>query len=362
MADRNPAVFSDKAVLAIAVAGLVALSLLSVGGLPEAARMALVAILVAIWAYFTAELGVHLHANGGRVGGYLTSAAGVCDLAAVALPLLAVGLGLEARDAALVCGVWVAKLAKETTALRLIARVLATAGGNLLSVTAVFGVVMFLAALLAHLAERNAQPEAFGSIPAALWWAVATLTTTGYGDITPVTVAGRVLAGVVMTAGIATFALWAGILVTGFADELRRQEFLRNWEMVATVPLFSTLDAKALAEIVRLLRARRVQAGSVVCREGDPGEQMYFIADGEVEVATAMPVRLATGDFFGELALITGEPRAASVKATVPTSLLVLDISDFRMLCAENAEMAETITREAERRLATLPGRQASAP
>jgi voltage-gated potassium channel len=83
---------------------------------------------------------------------------------------------------------------------------------------------------------------------------------------------------------------------------------------------------------------------------------MFFIADGEVEVATADPVRLGAGEFFGELALITGEPRAATVTATVPTSLLVLDITDFRMLCAENAAMAETINAEAKRRLAALGG------
>lgn len=354
MADRAQEMFSDRAVMIAATAGLVALSAVTVAGLPEGVRTAALAVLSAVWLFFAAELAVRLQAAAGRILAYLRSPDGLCDAAAVAIPLLGVALRLETGDIALLCGVWVAKFARESTALRLIARVMANAGGQLASVTAVFALVMFLAALFAHVLERDAQPEAFGSIPAALWWAVVTLSTTGYGDVTPVTFAGRVLAGVVMTAGIATFALWAGILVTGFADELRRQEFLRNWEMVAGVPLFGNLDARALAEIVRMLRARRLHAGSVVFRQGDPGEQMFFIADGEVEVGTAEPVRLGVGDFFGELALITGEPRSATVTATVPTALLVLDVTDFRMLCAENAAMAEAITAEARRRLAAF--------
>lgn len=356
MAERGQGFFSDRAVMLAAAVGLVALSVVTVAGLPVWAGATALTVLAAVWAMFTVELGLRLRASAGRVARYLRSPSGVCDVAAVVVPVAGATLRLDPPDLALLCGVWVAKFARESTALRLIARVLANAGGQLASVTAVFALVMFLAALLAHVVERHAQPDVFGSIPAALWWAVATLTTTGYGDVIPVTFPGRVLAGMVMTAGIATFALWAGILVTGFADELRRQEFLRNWEMVAGVSLFAGMDARTLAEIVRMLRARQVNGGSVVCRRGDPGEQMFFIADGEVEVATADPVRLGAGEFFGELALITGEPRAATVTATMPTALLVLDITDFRMLCAENAEMAAAINTEAKRRLAALGG------
>ena len=64
--------------------------------------------------------------------------------------------------------------------------------------------------------------------------------------------AGRVLAGVTMLSGIAIFALWAGILATGFYQEVRRQDFVRNWQLVATVPLFQKLGPAVLVEIVRV--------------------------------------------------------------------------------------------------------------
>jgi voltage-gated potassium channel len=309
--------------------------------------------LVVVWLLFCLEIAARLRDAGAQRWSYVRSAGGLFDLASIVLPIVVGACGAP-RDAVLSCGVWVLKFARESTAVRLLGRVLSQAGRNLLSVMSVFGVVLFLAALVAHVLERDAQPEDFGSIPAALWWAAATLSTTGYGDVVPITPGGRLLAGAVMICGIALFALWAGILASGFADELRRQEFLRSWEMVARVPLFSALDAVALADIVRMLRARRVAAGALICRKGDPGEQMFFVAEGEVEVATPVPVRLGAGDFFGELALITGEPRAATVRAASSASLLVLDISDFRMLMARDGRTATAIRSEADRRLAEL--------
>lgn len=87
-----------------------------------------------------------------------------------------------------------------------------------------FTMVLFLiiiASCLLYFAEHNAQPEAFSSIPATIWWAVVTLTTTGYGDMTPHTTIGKVLAGTIMLTGVALFALPAGIITVGFLEEFR---------------------------------------------------------------------------------------------------------------------------------------------
>lgn len=67
-----------------------------------------------------------------------------------------------------------------------------------------------------YLVERDVQPEAFGSIPRAMWWAVATLTTVGYGDVYPITAAGKVVASLLAIVGIAAVALPAGILASAF--------------------------------------------------------------------------------------------------------------------------------------------------
>src|SRR6187431_515956 len=87
-----------------------------------------------------------------------------------------------------------------------------------------FVMVIFLiiiASCLLFFAEHNAQPDDFSSIPATMWWAVVTLTTTGYGDMTPHTSLGKVLAGTIMLCGVALFALPAGIITAGFLEEFR---------------------------------------------------------------------------------------------------------------------------------------------
>ena len=88
----------------------------------------------------------------------------------------------------------------------------------------VVAVLLVLASSLMYVAEHRVQPEAFSSIPAAMWWGAVTLTTVGYGDVTPVTTAGRVLGGVIAVLGIGLFALPAGILSSGFEEALEQFE------------------------------------------------------------------------------------------------------------------------------------------
>jgi voltage-gated potassium channel len=215
----------------------------------------------------------------------------------------------------------------------------------------VFGIILLIAASLAYLLERNVQPQSFGSVPQALWWAIVTLTTTGYGDVIPMTSLGRILGGFVMVAGVLVFALWAGILATGFTEETRRREFLRTWDLVAKVPFFHDIGATIIAEVAHLLRPHEFPAGAVIMRRGDPGDCMYFIASGEVEIRLGpSPVHLGPGAFFGEVALLTGDLRNATVVATRRSTLLALDIVDFRGLLAHQPELARIIGEEAGRR------------
>jgi voltage-gated potassium channel len=80
---------------------------------------------------------------------------------------------------------------------------------------------------------------------------------------------------------------------------------------------------------------------------------MYFLAAGEVEVRLkGKPLRLGEGAFFGEMALLTGEARIATVVATRPSTLLVLDAADFHDLADHHAELAEAVEMEAARRVA----------
>jgi voltage-gated potassium channel len=81
--------------------------------------------------------------------------------------------------------------------------------------------LIIISACLVYFAEHKAQPDSFSSIPKTLWWSVVTLTTTGYGDMIPVTLVGRLLTGIIMLIGVALFALPAGIITAGFLEEMR---------------------------------------------------------------------------------------------------------------------------------------------
>ncbi len=318
-------------------------------------------------AFFFVEYVLRLLAAPGAPGAYrggwrarlawAVSAGGIVDFLG-ALPGV-LDVVFNPRFASLYGIVWVFKPVRYAPGLASLQRVISRARHALLSVLLGFGIVLLAAASLAYLLERNAQPELFGSIPLALWWAIVTLTTTGYGDVTPITPLGRILAGVVMVSGILVFALWAGILATGYAEELRRREFLRTWDLVAKVPFFKDVGASVIADVARLLRPRDYPARAVIVRRGEAGESMYFIASGEVEVRLRPgTVRLGPGEFFGEIALLTGEPRNATIVALEPCTLLILDIVDFRQLLGRQPDLARVVSEEAERRLLTNPAAQ----
>ena len=79
-------------------------------------------------------------------------------------------------------------------------------------------IAMLIASTGIYIFEKDAQPDKFGSIPEAMWWAVATLTTVGYGDVTPITSLGRFLGAASAIIGIGLFAIPTGILAAGFAE------------------------------------------------------------------------------------------------------------------------------------------------
>ena len=207
----------------------------------------------------------------------------------------------------------------------------------------ILGVVLVMASAM-HIAEHAAQPDKFGSIPESMWWAIVTITTVGYGDVVPITVAGRIIASIAALMGFLLLALPVGIVATAFAEEIHRRDFVVTWSMIARVPLFATLDASEIAEIMRYLRAQTVPPNTIVVRRGEQARSMYFVAAGEVEVELPHhPVRLGEGQFFGEIAVLRKTRRNATVRTTVPSKLLVLDDGDLHTLMARNSEIKRHI-------------------
>ena len=185
-----------------------------------------------------------------------------------------------------------------------------------------------------------------------MWWALATLTTVGYGDIVPAGIAGKIIGGLVMIFGLAMFALPVGIVASSFASEIHRRDFLVTWGMVAQVSLFQHLDAVMISRVSNLLRARLVAAETVIYRKGDEADSMCFIASGEVEVEIEpQPVRMRDGEFFGEIGLVRGGVRTATVRSVAPCRLLFLDVDDFNDLLDADTTLREAVTAAANARL-----------
>jgi voltage-gated potassium channel len=342
-----------KAAYLAVTAGVVMMLVLTVAPAYEAAHHWVDAVLWACLAFFLFEWVVRLHHAilAQRGWSYALSVRGLVDaVAAMAIPLALV-LGADPKSAWLLGVFWVLKVVPGIPGLRQLRRVLVLESGPLLSVLVIFLMVLFLASVAEYFLERDVQPAGFGSVPAALWWAVATLTTTGYGDVVPITPLGRLVAGFVMICGLGVFGLWTGILATGFAAETRRDNFLKTWESVSKVPFFAALGPAAIADVTHMLRTMDLPARTTIIRKGQAGDCMYFIASGEVEVdLPGKKVRLGDGAFFGEMALLGNNLRSANITTTRVSRLLVLDLVDFRMLMARHPDLGETIDVEARRR------------
>jgi len=232
-------------------------------------------------------------------------------------------------------------------------RVLASAGVLMLAL------LVFQSSLVYYF-ERDAQPEKFGSIPAAMWWGIVTLTTVGYGDAVPITLWGRMAGGLTAVMGLCMFAIPVGIIASAFIEAVRRREFVDTWNLVAKVPLFRNLDAARIAAVAGVLRARRAERGERLIRKGDQADSMYFIVSGDVEVdqeTGTPPARLAAGDFFGEIALIADRARTATITALAPCKLLVLHKDDFESFMNAHPGLRDAVSVAATRRLEEISGR-----
>ncbi|RTL54658.1 MAG: cyclic nucleotide-binding domain-containing protein [Bradyrhizobiaceae bacterium] len=320
---------------------------------PEGQRWWTEAALFACVIFFSWEWLVRLvhAARIGQAATYALSFQGVIDaIGALAVPLAGLA-GADHATASLFAVAWLLKPIPHIAGLRQLRRVIVRESGPLASVAFLFLVVLFVAAVMIHVAERNVQPGVFGSIHASMWWAVVTLTTTGYGDVVPVTPAGRMIAAVLMISGLGVFGLWTGILATGFAAENRRHNFIQTWETLGKVPFFAALSPATLADVTSVLRRVDMRARTTIVRQGEIGDCMYFVAAGEVEVELPTKcIRLGVGSFFGELALLGTRVRTASVATVTSSTLLVLDLVDFRALMARHPQLADAIDVEARRR------------
>jgi voltage-gated potassium channel len=126
------------------------------------------------------------------------------------------------------------KLTRHSTIFALIWAVLREEARAIGALVFILCLTVTISGALMYMIEADEQPTSFNSIPAAMWWAIETLTTVGYGDMVPETAIGRVLGGLVAITGIGTLALFSGLITVGFLDQLRIRRERANDGRVAT--------------------------------------------------------------------------------------------------------------------------------
>ncbi len=283
---------------------------------------------------------------------YVKSAFGVIDLLAILPAYVNLLLPINPDWLRVLRLLRLLKVARFAPGLPLFAAVIRNESRPLIAGLIVMLVLLVLESSVMFVLEREVQPDRFASIPHAMWWAIVTMATVGYGDIMPVTPFGKMFGGLVMIVGIAMFAVPAGILATGFVKEIRKREFVVTWQTVAKVPLFANLDAARIAEIARLLKREVVPPKYVVVRRGEHADAMFFIMSGELEAdVQPRPRRLGPGQFFGEIALLTDMVRTATVMTITECELLALDVADFRRLLEAHPDFKTAINKVAQDRM-----------
>ncbi len=298
----------------------------------------------------------------GRLRFALTPMA-IVDLVAVLPLFFLLFAGIDIGSLRLLRVLRVFKLMRYSPAMAMLGRVVYNERKGLFGAFVILLILLLLSSTAAYYLEREGQPKTFGSIPDAMWWAMAALTTVGYGDVTPATPLGRIIAGFVAILGIGAIALPTGIIASAFIEEAKRRDFVVTWQLLVDVPFFDKLMAPRIADLVRVLRPRFAQPNEILVRRGEEGDSMFIIASGEVEVEFGggrEPIRLGPGQFFGELALIERTARTATVRAADECKLLELTGKDFHELARQHPELKDAIHKIAAERKAANTGTAAS--
>jgi len=154
---------------------------------------------------------------------YILSPLALIDLMAILPTLLMIFVSFDLRFLRVFRLLRVFKLTRYSRAMQLLLQSFRDESSSLLAAFFIMSVVLILASCGIYLIEHDVQPDKFGSIPAAMWWAMATLTTVGYGDVVPVTPMGRFFGGMITLVSMGMVAIPTGLLASSFSEQLRKR-------------------------------------------------------------------------------------------------------------------------------------------
>lgn len=158
------------------------------------------------------------------------------------------------------------KLTRYSASMSLLLQVLRREARSIGAALFVILMLMVLASSLIYYAEHQAQPMAFSSIPAAMWWSIVTMTTLGYGDVIPITVVGKILASIISIMSLGIVALPAGILASGFNEAIRerRTTYEKMVHMAIQDGKIDTIEQKALNQMRETLGISKEDAANIL--------------------------------------------------------------------------------------------------
>ena len=219
-----------------------------------------------IWSQAVNEISPSNTANGRRLR-YIFSFTGVIDLLAILpslLPLIAGGLDL--RWLRVLRMIRLLKISHYSSALEDLMLTVYEERRSLGAALYLFLIAIFLSSAMMYLAEHEAQPEYFSSIPQTMWWAIITLTTVGYGDVSPITPLGQVIGAITAIMGVSTVALLTGIVASGFSNQMSRRKEIVEAEIQSALSdgIISKDEEKSIDELRKKLNLSEDHVNSIM--------------------------------------------------------------------------------------------------
>jgi len=238
--------FMDFAMVVLIIANVAAIMLESVASIEaqyasqfwyfEVFSIAVFSIeyLLRVWSCPDIKEGKYEDSFKGRLK-YMCSIPALIDLAAIAPFYLSLFVVMDLRFLRVFRVFRIFKLTRYSNAMTMLLRVFREESSSFFAAFSILAIVLITAASGIYLLEHEVQPEAFGSIPAAMWWATSTLTTVGYGDVTPITPLGKVFGGLITIVGMGMVALPAGILASGFSAQLKQNRSVYRHKLIESL-------------------------------------------------------------------------------------------------------------------------------
>ena len=237
--------FVDRFLTILIITNVLAVSLESVETIGSAFRQEFAAFemfsiivfgteyILRLWSAVAKEDSAHKTPFGKRIE-YILSFNGLVDLAALLPSLISMFVGsADLRWIRVVRILRLLKMSNYSTALEDLGSAIYEERQSFLAALYLFTLALFIASALMYVLEHQAQPEAFASIPESMWWALITLTTVGYGDVSPITTLGKMVGAITALIGVCTVALLTGIIASAFTSQIEKRKALMEAEIAA---------------------------------------------------------------------------------------------------------------------------------